>query len=191
MEAHSAAEERKSRPEARWRLWASCLIVLLVAIVSLFAARADPLVDLVGENPPAPDMFDVRRVEFFPGEIQIRVTNPQREDPTIATVTVDDAIVPFTLDGPTTLGACARHDRRPLRLGGGRADLGRRHQLHGDPDDRGDCSRGRDAQLEPGRLPRLRDHRLPRRHRADRARSPLASVACAGHDPNGWLRSWP
>jgi zinc transporter ZupT len=104
VEAHSAAEERKSRPEARWRLWALVPIVLLVAIVSLFSARGGSLLDLVGENPPAPDTFDVRRVEFFPGEIQIRVTNPQREDLTIATVTVDDAIVPFTVDGPTTLG---------------------------------------------------------------------------------------
>ena len=32
------------------------------------------------------------------------MTNPQREDLTIATVTVDDAIVPYTVDGPTTLG---------------------------------------------------------------------------------------
>ena len=30
--------------------------------------------------------------------------NPQRDDLTIASVTVDDAIVPFTLDGPATLG---------------------------------------------------------------------------------------
>ena len=30
--------------------------------------------------------------------------NPQRDDLTIASVTVDDAIVPFTLDGPSTLG---------------------------------------------------------------------------------------
>jgi ZIP family zinc transporter len=32
------------------------------------------------------------------------VTNPQRDDLTVASVTVDDAIVPFTLDGPATLG---------------------------------------------------------------------------------------
>jgi zinc transporter ZupT len=32
------------------------------------------------------------------------VRNPQRDDLTIAAVTVDDAIVPFTVDGPTTLG---------------------------------------------------------------------------------------
>jgi zinc transporter, ZIP family len=103
MEAHSAAEERGSRPEARWRLWALVPIVLLVAVVSLFSARGGSLLELVGENPPPADEFDVRRVEFSPGEIRIRVTNPQREDLTIATVTVDDAIVPYTVDGPTTL----------------------------------------------------------------------------------------
>ena len=104
MEAHSAAEETPRRGELlRWRLWALVPIVLLVAVVSLFAARDDSLLDLVGENPPPPDAFDVRRVEFHPGEIAIRVTNPQREDLTIAAVTVDDAIVPYTVDGPTTL----------------------------------------------------------------------------------------
>jgi zinc transporter, ZIP family len=103
VEAHSAAEERGSRPEARWRLWALVPIVLLVAVVSLFSARGGSLLELVGENPPPADEFDVRRVEFSPGEIRIRVTNPQREDLTIATVTVDDAIVPYTVDGPTTL----------------------------------------------------------------------------------------
>ena len=46
----------------------------------------------------------MRRVEFRPGEIRVRVTNPQREDLTVASVTVDDAIVPYTLDGPATLG---------------------------------------------------------------------------------------
>jgi zinc transporter ZupT len=33
----------------------------------------------------------------------VRVTNPQQDDLTIASVTVDDAIVPFSLDGPQTL----------------------------------------------------------------------------------------
>ncbi len=50
---------------------------------------------LIGSNPPQPDEFDVRRVEFKPGEIRVRVTNPQQDDLTIASVTVDDAIVPF------------------------------------------------------------------------------------------------
>jgi ZIP family zinc transporter len=43
-------------------------------------------------------------VEFKPAEIRVHVTNPQQDDLTIASVTVDDAIVPFELDGPSTLG---------------------------------------------------------------------------------------
>ena len=78
--------------------------MLLVAAVSLFGAFGGSLTDLVGRNPPPADAFDVRRVEFSPGEIRIRVTNPQTDDLTIASVTVDDAIVPHTLDGPRTLG---------------------------------------------------------------------------------------
>src|SRR5207344_1112157 len=45
-----------------------------------------------------------RRVEFSPGEIRIVVRNPQRDDLTIANVNVDDAIVLYRVDGPTTLG---------------------------------------------------------------------------------------
>ena len=62
------------------------------------------LVELIGTNPPPADEFDIRRVEFSPGEIRITVRNPQPDDLTIANVNVDDAIVPFTVDGPTTLG---------------------------------------------------------------------------------------
>ena len=78
-------------------------IVLLVGIVSAFLATGGSLVGLLGQNPPQPDVFDIRRVEFEPGEIRIKVTNPQTDDLTIASVTVDDAIVPFSLDGPQTL----------------------------------------------------------------------------------------
>jgi ZIP family zinc transporter len=88
----------------RWRLLALVPIVLLVGVVSLFAATGGSLTGLVGSNPPQPDEFDIRRVEFHPGEIRIRVTNPQQDDLTIATVTVDDAILPYELDGPATLG---------------------------------------------------------------------------------------
>jgi zinc transporter, ZIP family len=88
----------------RWRLLALVPILLLVAVVSLFAATGGSLTGLVGSNPPQPDEFDIRRVEFHPGEIRIRVTNPQQEDLTIATVTVDDAVVPYRLDGDATLG---------------------------------------------------------------------------------------
>jgi zinc transporter, ZIP family len=97
----SAFAERLT--EGRWRLWALVPILLLVGAVSLFAGTGDSLLDLVGRNPPQADEFDVRRVEFHPGEIRIRVTNPQTDDLTIASVTVDDAVVPFELDGPATL----------------------------------------------------------------------------------------
>ena len=87
-----------------WRLWALVPLLALVAAVSVLASTGDRLFELLGRNPPPADAFDVRRVEFKPGEIRIRVTNPQRDDLTIATVTVDDAIVPFTVDGDETLG---------------------------------------------------------------------------------------
>jgi ZIP family zinc transporter len=87
-----------------WRLWALVPLLLLVGVVTLFATSGTSLLDLVGRAPPPRDEFDIRRVEFKPGEIAIRVTNPQRPKLTIASVTVDDAIVPFRLDGPATLG---------------------------------------------------------------------------------------
>jgi zinc transporter, ZIP family len=100
MEAGAAS----ARGDGFWRIWALLPIVLLAVIVGLFVTSGDRVVDLVGRNPPPADEFDVRRVEFKPGEIRIRVTNPQRDDITIAAVTVDDAIVPFSLDGDRTLG---------------------------------------------------------------------------------------
>jgi ZIP family zinc transporter len=87
-----------------WRLWALLPLLLLVGAVAIFAASGTTLLDLVGRAPPPADQFDIRRVEFKPGEIRIRVTNPQRQELTIATVTVDDAIVPYTVDGSATLG---------------------------------------------------------------------------------------
>ncbi|HEY7381890.1 MAG TPA: hypothetical protein VH572_11815 [Gaiella sp.] len=87
-----------------WRLWALLPVVLLAAIVGLFAWTGSSLVELIGRNPPPADELDIRRVEFRPGEIRIRVQNPQREAITIALVTVDDAIVPYTLDGPREVG---------------------------------------------------------------------------------------
>ena len=87
-----------------WRLWALVPIVLLALAVAVVVSQGDRVVDLVGGTPPPADEFDIRRVEFRRGEVEIRVRNPQRDDLTIATVTVDDAIVPYTVDGPTTLG---------------------------------------------------------------------------------------
>jgi ZIP family zinc transporter len=91
-------------PGRSWRLWAFVPLVLLTAVVALFTATGGSVTGLVGENPPPADEFDIRRVEFHPGEIRIRVTNPQRDDLTIASVTVDDAIMPFDVDGDRTLG---------------------------------------------------------------------------------------
>lgn len=101
MEAGSLATKLGG---ARWRLWALVPVLALVGAVSLFATTGDSLVDLLGKNPPPRDELDIRRVEFRPGEIKVKVTNPQRDDITIASVTVDDAIVPYRLDGHRTVG---------------------------------------------------------------------------------------
>jgi ZIP family zinc transporter len=102
MESSSLAAKRRA-VFSRWRLWALVPVLLLVGTVSLFAATGGSLIELVGRNPPPADEFDIRRVEFKPGEIRIRVTNPQREELTIAAVTVDAAIVPYRLEGQATL----------------------------------------------------------------------------------------
>ena len=103
MESGSVAANGRGST-TRWRLWALVPILLLVGVVSGFAAASGSLVDLVGKNPPPLDQVDIRRVEFKPGEIRIRVTNPQRDQITIALVTVDDAIVRYRLDGPREVG---------------------------------------------------------------------------------------
>jgi zinc transporter, ZIP family len=93
-----------ARGEGFWRAWAVLPVLLLAVVVGVFVTSGGSLVDLIGRNPPPADEFDVRRVEFKPGEIRIRVTNPQRDDLTIASVAVDDAIVPYSVDGDRTLG---------------------------------------------------------------------------------------
>ena len=98
------ARAERRRVELSWRLWALVPIVLLALAVGGYVASGASLAGMIGTNPPPADEFDVRRVEFQPGEIRIRVTNPQPDDLTIASVAVDDAIVPFELDGPQTLG---------------------------------------------------------------------------------------
>jgi len=101
VEAGSATSDRS---RLNWRLWAVVPVLLLAIAVGVVVSAGSSLVDLVGSNPPAADEFDIRRVEFEPGEIRILVRNPQRDDLTIANVNVDDAIVPYSVDGPTTLG---------------------------------------------------------------------------------------
>jgi zinc transporter ZupT len=85
------------------RVWPLVPLLALAGAVAVFASTGGSLVDLIGSNAPPPDEFQIRRIHFDPGEIRIRVTNPQQDDLTIASVTVDDAIVPFELDGPRTL----------------------------------------------------------------------------------------
>jgi zinc transporter, ZIP family len=102
MEAGSAATPQGRR--LNWRVWAVVPVLLLAVAVGAVVTAGSSLVDLVGSNPPPADQFDIRRVEFSPGEIRILVRNPQRDDLTIANVNVDDAIVPYSVDGPTTLG---------------------------------------------------------------------------------------
>jgi zinc transporter ZupT len=98
--------EPVARTPAPWgmRLLVLVPVVLLVAIAAVFVRSGGSITGLVGSSPPPADTFDVRRVQFSPGEIRVLVRNPQPEDLTIAVVTVDDAIVPFTLDGGATLG---------------------------------------------------------------------------------------
>jgi zinc transporter, ZIP family len=100
MEAGTAT----TAPGRAWRLWALVPVLLLTVAVGAVLTAGSSLVDLVGSKPPPLDEFDIRRVEFSPGEIRIVVRNPQRDDLTIANVNVDDAIVRYTVDGPRTLG---------------------------------------------------------------------------------------
>ena len=100
MESGSVASRLSG---THWRLWALVPIAALVGAVALFVSTGGSLIELVGQNPPPKDDLDVRRVEFRPGQIKVKVTNPQREKITIASVTVDDAVVPFSVDGDRTL----------------------------------------------------------------------------------------
>jgi ZIP family zinc transporter len=85
------------------RLWALAPLVVLAVVVAAFVSKGSSVIELVGGSPPPVDEFDVRRVELRLGEIRVHVRNPQREALTVASVTVDDAIVPFTVDGGSTL----------------------------------------------------------------------------------------
>jgi zinc transporter ZupT len=98
MDAQTDASARARRAPSR--LWALGPLLLLAAVVGAFASSGSSLVGLIGQNPPPADEFDIRRVELSPNEVRIVVRNPQRDALTIASVTVDDAIVPFTVDGP-------------------------------------------------------------------------------------------
>lgn len=98
---------------ARRRLIVLLPLLLLAASVMLVARNGDTLIERLGHNPPPADQFLVSRVDFVDNAIRVRVSNPQRDDMTIATVTVDDAVVPFTVDGSRAMG---RLDRRAITI---------------------------------------------------------------------------
>ena len=167
-----------------WQLWALLPILLLVGAVSLFATAGGSIVDLVGSNPPPADELDIRRVSFEPGRIEIKVTNPQRDAITIGTVTVADAIVPYTVDGPTTLERLRSAtivvpydwvQDEPISVGvTSSSGIQVTEEIAGR---RGDARSGLAERL------RLRADRIPRRRRARRARAHVASCAARRGSP--------
>jgi zinc transporter ZupT len=78
-------------------------LLVLAAVLAVFTSTGGSLVDLIGTKAPPKDELQIRRVHLDPGEIRIRVTNPQHDEITIGSVAVDDAIVPFDVDGARTL----------------------------------------------------------------------------------------
>src|SRR4029453_12327223 len=156
-------------------------VLLLAIAVGVVVSAGSSLVDLVGSNPPPLDEFEIRRVEFQPGEIRIVVGNPQRDDLSIANVNVDDAIVPFTVDGATTLGRLRSStivvpfdwvEGDPLTVGGTSCN-GR--QPERDRDREGGPGRRRDAAAVGEGVLRLHADRAARGRAADRARPALAA----------------
>jgi zinc transporter, ZIP family len=85
------------------RVWPLAPLLALAAVVAVFASTGGSLVDLIGTKAPPKDEFQIRRVHLDPGEIRIRVTNPQHDELTIGSVAIDDAIVPYKVDGRRTL----------------------------------------------------------------------------------------
>ena len=65
-------------------------VLLLALAVGAVVTAGSSLVDLVGSNPPPADQFDIRRVEFTPGEIRIVVRNPQHDDLTFVLMKVKE-----------------------------------------------------------------------------------------------------
>lgn len=116
MEAGTSAKPPQNGSTAALRARALIPLALLALVLAGFAAVNTSVLDLVGVGAPPADEVDVRRVEFKAGsqpEIQVRVTNPQTDALEIAMVSVNDAFVRFTLDGPAELG---RLDSRSVTI---------------------------------------------------------------------------
>ncbi len=178
----------------RWRLWALVPIVLIVAVVSIFASAGGSLVDLVGHESAAG-----RRVRHPAGRVQAGRDPRPRAQPAAGR--------------PHDRRRRDRRRHRPVR-GRGLADarparVARRSSFRstgsrttrtsigvtsssGIQTDLRGAGRGRDQGSDVrGGLPRLRAHRLPRRRRAGGARPCLAAVAAARERQVAGARSWP
>lgn len=114
-EAVSELDPAQPAPKKRWRKWAlvALPVFVLFGALAAFTAMDDHVFGLIGDNPPPADELSVSRVLFEDGEIVVRVTNPQPDPITIGVVTVDDAIVNYSVDGNETLG---RFDRAKIRI---------------------------------------------------------------------------
>ena len=129
-----------------WRLWALVPILLLALVVGAFVSAGTRSSTWSAATRRRRTSSTSAGSSSTPGEIRIRVRNPQPEDLTIAAVTVDDAIVPFTVDGPATLGRLRSSTIVvAVRLGRGRPERGRRDELDRHRDGRRRRRGGRDA----------------------------------------------
>jgi hypothetical protein len=90
------------------RLWPLLPLLVLAAVVALFASTGGSLVDLVGSKPPPKDELQIRRVKLSKGEVRIRVTNPQREQLTIGSVAIDMRSSPSEWTALGRWAGCAR-----------------------------------------------------------------------------------
>ena len=132
---------------------------------------ARPSLDLSAATRRRPTRSTSAASSSSPGEIRVRVTNPQPDAITIASVTVDDAIVPFTRRRAGQLKRLRSSTVVvPYDWVAGRADRGRHHQLDRDRDGAGGPGRGRDAD------------RLARRASSATASSASWSASC----PSRW-----
>ena len=126
-----------------WRLWALVPIVLLaLAVARRRLAAATGSSTSIGGTPPPADEFDVRRVEFRAGRDPDPGAQPAagRPDHRVGDRRRRDRPVHPRRAGDAR-PAALEHDRRPVRLGPGRPDRRRRHELDGDRDGRGDRRR--------------------------------------------------
>ena len=190
MESGSIAAD--SRGAGRFRLWTLVPLALLAAVVLAFAATGDSLTSLVRRQPAAG-----RRVRHSPGRVPSGRDPDPRHEP--AAGRPDDrhghgrrrdraVLARRTGDARA---AAFEHDRRAVRVGRGRADRRRRHQLDRDPDDRGDRRRRGDPRGLRAELPRLRRDRPARRRRSP-SRSACSGCRRSGaRRPNGSPPSWP